>query len=233
MKGIKTMNVTVYYADIKPLYDEKLFDKYFSLVPQERKEKINCLALRDDKKRSLAAGVLLSFAQRNSGFDPDKTEYKIGKNGKPFIKGAEKFHFNLSHSGDYAVIAFSQDGDVGVDIEKIRDTNFNIAKRFFHSDEYESINASAEEEKTELFFRYWTLKESYLKATGTGFFRPINSFKILIDESNDISVKTADGEDEGYSFFEIPEIKGYALSLCGAERELTVKNKEVALSDGF
>ena len=58
---------------------------------------------------------------------------------------------------------------VGCDVEKIGQLKMNIAMRYFCKEEYGAIKeAGSDEEKTDLFFRYWVLKESFMKATGKG-----------------------------------------------------------------
>lgn len=82
----------------------------------------------------------------------DDVQFVLGEHGKPSLANGA-VHFNLSHSGDLAVVAVS-DGEIGVDVEQIRD-DFD----------YESI---APAPSREAFFRAWTRKEARLKATGVG-----------------------------------------------------------------
>ena len=102
--------------------------------------------------------------------------------GRIYIK------FNISHSGTKVMCAVS-DHDIGCDVEQIVDIDMEIAKRFFFAEEYEALmKCTCRESRNDLFFRYWTLKESFMKATGLGFELALDSFCIMLD-SADISVR--------------------------------------------
>ena len=83
--------------------------------------------------------------------------------GKPYLRDGS-LHFNLSHSGDFALIAVSPQTPVGVDIERHRERISweRIAQRFFTPREVSAMQSSAD------FYRLWVMKEAVLKAIGTG-----------------------------------------------------------------
>ncbi|MCK5519516.1 MAG: 4'-phosphopantetheinyl transferase superfamily protein [Candidatus Marinimicrobia bacterium] len=90
--------------------------------------------------------------------------------GKPYLDNYPDIHFNLSHSGNAIALLFSQK-PCGIDIENLkkRHSEEKLVKRFFHKDEVDRyFEATSEKERTNYFFRIWTLKEAYLKAIGTG-----------------------------------------------------------------
>lgn len=95
-------------------------------------------------------------------------ETACGANGKPYFKGHADLHFNLSHSGNFAVCIVAG-MPCGIDIEGNRPFKPSVAKKFFSKTEYHWIydteNVSVQAER---FFRLWTLKEAYAKATGNG-----------------------------------------------------------------
>ncbi|MBB5082705.1 4'-phosphopantetheinyl transferase family protein [Nonomuraea endophytica] len=75
--------------------------------------------------------------------------------------------FNLSHSGEWALIAVAPEGRrVGVDVERISpDADIlELAARMYQPEEVERVRAAGAPE----FFRLWTAKEAYIKATGVG-----------------------------------------------------------------
>ena len=111
-----------------------------------------------------------------------------GPHGKPYLKNKnQKAFFNLSHSGDYVICAIS-DREVGVDIEKIGRARMEVAHRFFHLNEVKLLGNLLAEDQRNLFFRYWSAKESYLKYTGSGLSSPLSSFEVCFEE-NDIHIK--------------------------------------------
>lgn len=104
---------------------------------------------------------------------PSKIEFDYQQRGKPFL--STKFansgiFFNLSHSQDLGLCAVSYQRLIGIDLEYIRPMSDleSLAKRFFSSQEYEVIKLLSSEQQQQVFFRYWTCKEAYLKATGDG-----------------------------------------------------------------
>ncbi|MDR1755864.1 MAG: 4'-phosphopantetheinyl transferase superfamily protein [Culturomica sp.] len=116
------------------------------------------------------------------GLPPEQIRILRGEKGKPFAAGRRDLHFNISHSGAYIVCAFS-DREVGIDTERIREARLSVARRFFHPDEMAALEETPAELKNERFFRYWSIKEAFLKYTGTGLTRPLSSFRITESES--------------------------------------------------
>lgn len=108
----------------------------------------------------------------------DKEEIKIARdeNSKPYIKNYPNLHFNISHTDSYIAIAFSNK-PVGIDIEKIRNVNLNVANRYFTKKENEYIFSEKGKEYIH-FFEVWTKKEAYLKQSGKGIRVKLNSFDV-------------------------------------------------------
>ncbi|MCD7736265.1 MAG: 4'-phosphopantetheinyl transferase superfamily protein, partial [Lachnospiraceae bacterium] len=106
-----------------------------------------------------------------------------GEHGKPFFPDFPEIHFSLSHSGEMAMAVFA-DTEIGCDIELKKQANEKLARRFFCPEEYAWMaRAKDEPERKERFYRLWTLKESFLKATGWGLRLPLDSFCFFITES--------------------------------------------------
>ncbi|MDD6094375.1 MAG: 4'-phosphopantetheinyl transferase superfamily protein [Clostridia bacterium] len=209
----ENLNKTVLYAvSVSPLSTPSLFRAAYDSVPPHRRQKVDRCKNPRDKYLSLGAYLLLRYGLRNTGIDPLPSRLSYGEQGKPFFEDCG-VRFNLSHSGDYAICALSPT-DVGCDIEKIALCPMEIARRFFTEDEYREIKAQPEGEMRDgLFYRYWTLKESFIKATGQGFGLPLNSFKINLGEN--ISV-TQSFDRRVYSFEEFGDIPGYKCAVCTA-----------------
>ncbi|SDM25317.1 4'-phosphopantetheinyl transferase family protein [Allokutzneria albata] len=89
------------------------------------------------------------------------------ESGRPRVVGGPDF--NLSHSGDLAVLAVSGDRRVGIDVEQHRELDhLGMAGRVLLPSEYEVIAALPAADQPAAFFRYWTVKEAYVKVTGQG-----------------------------------------------------------------
>ena len=130
----------------------------------------------------VAHGALRDLLGRYLQIQPDRIRYVYDAFGKPCL-GAEfgtRLRFNLSHSGDLALIAVTADSSVGVDLECIRtrEDYSEVARRFFSGDEVEQLNAMPTHLYAEAFLGCWTRKEACLKAIGRGLTLPLDSFAV-------------------------------------------------------
>jgi 4'-phosphopantetheinyl transferase len=102
------------------------------------------------------------------------------ESGRPHLSKAQTpLSFNLTHTSDCLVFAFSQYANPGIDIELLsRTTEYEgIAKRYFSAQEYGDLLQLPEAERVVLFFRLWTLKEAAVKASGLGLARGLRRFR--------------------------------------------------------
>ena len=85
--------------------------------------------------------------------------------------------FNLSHAEGLVVCAVA-DSVVGVDVEKVDESRTEPAiwENYFAPPEVAALAALPEAQRCERFFRYWTLKEAYIKARGLGLSLPVREF---------------------------------------------------------
>jgi 4'-phosphopantetheinyl transferase len=113
---------------------------------------------------------------------PADIRFTYGAKGKPSISGTTSIRFNLSHSGDFAVLAVTLNCDVGVDIEQTRALpDFaNIADRYFSREETSELMSLPAEQRERAFFACWTRKEAYIKAVGDGLSTPLDSFRVTL-----------------------------------------------------
>lgn len=188
--------------------DDAVFEKQLALVDGERREKVNALATREKKNCSLAAGVILPLALKACGISGE-VRVENGLWEKPRLLSPKGVFFNLSHSGEWTVIAIS-DNEVGVDIQQVKPLDMRLAKRFFAQDEWRQIE-EAGDGATELFYRFWTVKEAYLKALGTGLNRPLNSFSVRLNSGG------AKLDDSEWLVSEFGCFDGYKLACVAKE----------------
>lgn len=227
------MDIRILTADTKELEDEWLYRRLYSFASCQRREKADQMRFMKDKCLSLGAGVLLETALREAGVRD--IHYSEEANGKPCLSSRQDIRFNISHSGTKVLCALS-DHDIGCDVERIRDKGPEVAKRFFFHEEYEALLACSDpEERRVLFFRFWTLKESFMKATGLGLSLPLDAFCILHGTAG-ITVRQHVDERQ-YFFQEFDLQDGYRYALCSADKPigeavLTVMSfRDLALSD--
>lgn len=203
------MNTTkVYVLDCNFLQNSDLFFYYYQKMPVYRKHKIDAFRFAKDKRLSLGAGILLGYALKNDGLK----EMSYNANGKLYLPNSS-LHFNLSHSGSIAMIAVSEN-HVGCDVELIRPIGIlQTAEHFFCDSEYELLkNTVSEQEQIILFYRLWTLKESFMKAIGLGMNLPLNQFCITFSDAIPV-VRQAVNQKE-YSLKEYQYDTNYCFSVC-------------------
>lgn len=213
-------------ADVSALSDDTLYEAAYARTSAERKEKTNRYRFRRDRNASLGAEQLLRRALELLGIR--EYAYSCGKAGKPYVAGRDDVCFSLSHSGCFVLCAVSEH-EIGADIECVKSANMKIAERFFCKEEYEHIAAQeAEEARQALLFRYWTLKESFLKATGLGLHLPLNQFEVVLN--NEIAV-VQNVDDRSYFFREYDGVPGCKCAICTADAPFAAELQMVEIRD--
>lgn len=198
--------VELFAADIRQIAPRAR--ELIALLDAERQARVRAFGDSRSAFLTLAAGLLLYavFGEQT------RSHFERGKRGKPHL--ADHAPFNITHAGDYAVLALSNQ-TVGVDLERFRPLDWHrIAERFFHPEERAFLARSGEPERD--FFRIWTLKESYLKAEGTGFSVSPASFALIPSGE---SSAVFSGETD-YRFTRLTAFPDYCLSVCSLECEV-------------
>ena len=133
------------------------------------------LSRRFAARRIFLRHVLASYLE----IAPEQLRLRYEEQGKPFLDHPTDLQFNLAHTQNTAAIAVARGRKVGIDLETLRhDLDFElIANSFFSMVEVKGLFAG-DTDLADNFFRYWTAKESYLKAIGVGVTVPLNSFEV-------------------------------------------------------
>ncbi len=187
------------------------------LPAQSREEAARYRNVPDEQRKVLGELLVRAIIGKKLRLGTDKIEFTFSEKKKPLLLGHDALHFNISHSGDWVVAAFSEK-PVGVDVEKIRKMNFGVAQRFFSPEEVAALLALPEKKQIEYFFELWTLKESYLKALGTGLTRPLNSFSIVRDKKGHTLMEN--NEQVEVFLRQIRLDRNHKLAVCGYEPEI-------------
>jgi len=134
----------------------------------------------------LTRGALRLLIGGYLGVAPGKVLMNVGPNGKPglVISGdaPPDFQFNVSHSGDLALFAFTRGCEIGADVELIRPMAdlALVANQFFCREESEELLSLPAAERDRAFFLCWTRKEAYVKAVGDGLSTALDSFRVTL-----------------------------------------------------
>lgn len=201
----------IYSLSVDALAEDDCFFENYEMMSDERKRKIDAFRFQKDKRLSLGAGILLDRYLKTRGLSEKAMRYTEKGNGKPCFLTVPEICFNISHSETEVIAAFS-DRDVGCDIEWIHPVSSEISRRFYSHEEYDDLMAAPEAMRERLFFRYWTLKESYMKLTALGMEIPMSAFCIRL--SGETIRVTSERTTENVSFYEFSEVPGYCAAAC-------------------
>jgi 4'-phosphopantetheinyl transferase len=168
--------------------------------------------------RALLRTILGSYLDS----DPAELVFRYSENEKPSLSPSQsgsEVEFNVSHSGERALLAFARGRALGVDVEKLREDfdHAAIARRFFSEQEQRQLAALAPSDRYHGFFRCWTRKEAYIKAQGTGLSLPLRQFDVSLrpgDLNALLSTRPDGTEAEHWSLQEVPAADGYVAALC-------------------
>lgn len=138
------------------------------------------LRVEDRALFALARGTLRRLLSEATGNPADKIAFAEGPYGKPCLAGTHGPNFNVSHSGCWALIGFSDSRNIGVDIEFMRAAGgeLDLARSFFSAAEYRSLEGLANGKLLSSFYKIWTCKEAVLKAHGAGISEHLKDFSV-------------------------------------------------------
>jgi 4'-phosphopantetheinyl transferase len=140
------------------------------------------------------------------------------KNGKPELRGTE-YHggFSISHSRNILVQAFSSAGAIGIDIEykNHRRNYLKLAKRYFHTQEYNYISSLDENASMQWFYKLWTAKEAVCKAEGGRLWYYLRDNYLVEDNTNR---KKMINLIKGLTVMQYQHIAGFSLTIATEEK---------------
>jgi 4'-phosphopantetheinyl transferase len=196
-------------------------------LSEEEKERALRFYFPEDRDRYITAhGCLRDVLGRYLGCAPRELTFSANPYGKPALND-HRLEFNLSHSGDFIVLAVTRERRVGIDVERIRSETSSsaIARRYFSKAEVADLESLTLEQGETAFFTCWTRKEAYIKAQGMGLSLPLESFDVslLPDEPAILrATRPETGEASRWTLFDLRVDPGYAAAAAveGTDLEL-------------
>ena len=192
----------------------------------------------DRRRFVLAHAALRLFLARCLGIEPVRVLYENEDHGKPrLVSGLAPLQFNLSHSGEMALVAVARDRSVGVDLEHVRDVRdlLRIADAHFSTVEREELRSLPQADRQAAFFRCWTRKEAVIKASGEGLARELDSFDVDLTPGSTSALKRfgdRSGDEAGMFLRDLPSPPGYtAAGAVAAPARVPVRWQELARVD--
>jgi 4'-phosphopantetheinyl transferase len=160
----------------------------------------------------------LTLTACEAAVDPRSWIFLAGPNGKPEIARPKcRLHFNLSHTRDFAGCAVTKAGSIGFDVEDVsRSIDPAVAEQNFRREEIEFLGRPNDASWQDRFYEVWTLKESYLKARGSGLLVPLTGFAFVKDHRGQWRVRergTESGQGCRWRFFSFWIAPGYRAAV--------------------
>lgn len=212
--------VFVWRVPLTPRAD--LLTEYRHLLDDDEIERADRFLYDDDRQDFIAArGALRILLARCLGRAPGDLRFAYGDHGKPELTDAPSLSFNLSHSGDWALIAMADAVLVGVDVEQIRPLPdaLELAERFFSDQEVERVRELPESAIPAGFFNAWTRKEAFVKAVGTGLSLPLHTFDVTLvpdEPARLLDLRAPDWTGTDWTLRALYPSDGYAAALAVA-----------------
>ncbi len=164
------------------------------LSEQERSQADRFHATRDRHRHLVSRALLRTTLSRYADIPPEGWTFATNSHGKPAVDNddprARRISFNISHTGNLIVLGVCADRALGVDTEDThaRTRLLEIAERHFAPAETADLRALPVAQRPLRFFRYWTLKEAYIKARGMGLSIPLERFAFDLRHSQRIDL---------------------------------------------
>jgi 4'-phosphopantetheinyl transferase len=176
---------------------------------------------KDRNHWTIARGTLRILLGKYLQTDPRTIRFGSNEYGKPHLEYPilqPPFQFNISHSGDLALYAFTRSRELGVDVEYKREIDYDeLAKYSFSPQEQAKLLPLSNEQKHIAFYNCWTRKEAYIKARGMGLSLPLNLFDVsLLPEEPTALLQSREDprEVERWSMQALEPGTGYAGALA-------------------
>jgi 4'-phosphopantetheinyl transferase len=168
-------------------------------------------------------GRLRNILAQTLNESPEKIRINKTEHGKPYLPDTPELAFNLSHSADILVIAVGWNCQLGVDIEscKPRTSLAGLVDKCFAEEEIAYWNKQPETQKTLEFYRFWTRKEAFVKATGRGIGLGLN--RCVINPENQAEFLRVPVDCGPASIWHVQEL-AFAPGICSA----LVTDKDIA-----
>ncbi len=207
-------------------------DRLESMLSDEEKRKVSFFKFEHTQLSYIVSqAVLRMLLSSYLAINPDEVKMGSHKKGKPYLIHDRPIFFNISNSYDLCVYAFSCDAEVGIDVEKIRvlpDIDQLIDKNLTGRERTYLLKDPAF--KLNWFFRFWTIKESYLKAIGEGMRLTPENLEFS-PEDGTVKLRSVNYGFDGteWQFQEFKRAGDYTGTLTYIGREIIIKEMSVVM----
>ncbi len=208
--------IHVFYCMVTGRLSTDAISRLMQCIPASSRYQILKFRKWEDMQRALLAKCLLVESLKSLNlYNCSLKDLQFTTFNRPFFPAGPDF--NISHSGQFVICAFSDDARIGIDIEEIKDIPLRDFDREFSTEEMENIQKSNDSLRS--FYNLWTKKEAFLKAIGKGLSVPLSKVSFqndMIAWDNDFWYLTGIVVDQNY-----------ASHVCINAKESEIRIKEV------
>lgn len=157
---------------------------------------------KDEKTYRVCRGFLRLLLGKYLNSPPNLIEFAHNAYGKPELPdfSNSRLFFNVSHSGEFGLIALNREGPIGIDLEFMREIDYwSLADSVFSNVEKEELLEIPINFLSNAFYSGWTRKEAFIKAIGKGFSFPLKEFYISLNpqtSGSDVEILSDDSSIE-------------------------------------
>ena len=168
----------------------------------------------------LARGLLRELLGRYLDVPPAQLCFSYNPQGKPALAAPAHawLHFNLSHSEEIVLLAFTAQRPLGVDVEQIHPVEKmeRLVERFFSPAERVAFRALPAGQREAAFFAGWTRKEAYIKGRGLGLALPLHQFDVTLEpqKARLLADRQTPAAVRSWTLRSLDFIPGYAAALA-------------------
>ena len=215
--------------------DEALLARYRAMATPAEQAAAGRFHFERHRRSHLVTRATLRFVlSKYAAIAPQDWRFELSEHGRPQLSrehagvpGLSDLRFNISHTEGLIAIAVSRQGEVGVDVENVdaRPAPIDVASAYFAPAELAALQQVPADRQSTAFFRYWTLKESYIKARGLGLSLPLDQFSFVLHSDQSIGFSTAPALNDPaaqWRFWQFGVAGSHVLALCvrraGADR---------------
>lgn len=221
---IDTNEIHLWLAHLGDTADRRLLAQYRELLSEEELQKQARFHFERDRHRYLVTRAMVrTVLSKYAEVAPREWTFQVNEYGKPSaasqLTGAGGIDFNVSHTDGLVVLGVTRQRAIGVDVENVRarEAAIEIADRYFAPAEVTALRALPSDRQHLGFFKYWTLKESYIKARGMGLAIALDQFAFEFEDEARIRLAVhprLGDQPQRWTFWQLQPTQNHLVAIC-------------------
>ena len=187
LERIEANEAHLWYGRPEEISDPGLLRRLEGLLGEDERTRIGRYRFAKDRHVGLVTwGLLRCLLSRYAAIAPADWRFRSNPHGRPEIATpghAAALRFNIAHTEGMIVVLVAEGREVGVDVESLpyEGPCLEIAHRYFSNSEVAALRSLPPSQRSLRFIELWTLKESFLKALGTGLSIPLDAVSFHLE----------------------------------------------------